>query len=135
MGAVEGNADYVVKDPAEFNEAWARAFNSRDIVNIMQFYEQDALLAMGSDVARGKASITQALTELMGIPGTLEGKNNFYLVHGDLALLRADWRLFDPNGQVMMSGSSAEIIRRQPDGRWLYVIDHASGSSEHSSLT
>lgn len=44
---------------------------------------------------------------------------------GDLALLRADWELTTDDGAVVASGSSAELVHKQGDGRWLYVIDHA----------
>jgi hypothetical protein len=27
-----------------------------------------------------------------------------------------------------MEGESAEVARRQPDGRWLYVVDHPMGA-------
>jgi len=39
----------------------------------------------------------------------------------DLALPRANWEL---TGAVVASGSSAELVSRQADGRWLYVINH-----------
>jgi hypothetical protein len=32
------------------------------------------------------------------------------------------------NGMIVVSGSSAELIRRQADRSWLYVIDHAAGA-------
>ncbi len=54
--------------------------------------------------------------------------NNFCVIHGDVALLRADWKLVASDGNVIVSGSSAEVVRKQPDGRWLYVIDHAAGA-------
>ncbi len=28
-----------------------------------------------------------------------------------------------------MTGSAIEVARRQPDGRWLFIIDHAAGAS------
>jgi ketosteroid isomerase-like protein len=54
--------------------------------------------------------------------------NNFCVVHHDLALLRADFTLRDGN-KVIASGSTAELVRKQADGSWLYVIDHAAGAS------
>jgi ketosteroid isomerase-like protein len=51
--------------------------------------------------------------------------------HGDIALLRGAWRLkgTGPDGKpVEMTHGSAEVARRQLDGRWLYIIDHPFGS-------
>lgn len=125
---------HAVKTPSEFNDTWAKLFNAGNIDDLICLYEEDAVLSLGGEAVTGKAAIRRELTGLMQVPGTLEGRNHFCLVQGDLALLRADWRLIAPNGSTLMSGSSAELIRRQPDGRWLYVIDHASGSSAPSLL-
>ena len=118
-----------VTDPATFNETWAAAFNSTDVENMLDLYEDDAVLAVGTDVVRGKAAISAVLSGLLQAPGKIVGKNNFCLVQGDLALLRADWKLSAADGTEMMRGATAEIIRRRADGTWLYVIDHASGAS------
>lgn len=120
---------FKVETPETFNETWARAFNTGNLDNLLALYEDDAILADPTRTVRGKEKIAELLQGLMSIPGTLSGRNNFCLRHGDLALLRADWMLSDPDGKQIMSGSSAEIIRRQLDGRWLYVVDHAVGSS------
>lgn len=120
---------FVVHEPRNFNAVWAEAFNSREVANLLALYEDGAIVADGRDTARGKAEIEALLTTLLAIPGSIIGRNNFCLTHGDLALLRADWRLAAPDGREIASGSTAEIIRRQPDGRWLYVIDHAAGAS------
>lgn len=125
---------FTVQRPETFNEIWASAFNTRDIENVLALYEDDAMLADAMGCVRGKAEIATVVGGLMTIPGTLSGKNSFCLQHGDLALLRADWRLIAPDGNVVASGSTAEIIRRQPDGNWLYVIDHAAGASLPSVL-
>lgn len=125
---------HTVKTPSEFNDTWAKLFNAGNVDDLLCLYEEDAVLSLGGKEVKGKAAIRQELSALMQVPGTLQGRNHFCLVQGDLALLRADWRLIAQNGSPMMSGSSAELIRKQPDGRWLYVIDHASGSSDPSLL-
>jgi ketosteroid isomerase-like protein len=118
-----------VDTPESFNDTWARAFNTRQMDNILSLYEDDAILADPTRFARGKTAIAELLQGFMGVPGTIQGRNSFCLQLDDLALLRADWKLTAPDGTIAVAGSSAEIIRRQPDGRWLYVIDHAAGSS------
>lgn len=55
--------------------------------------------------------------------------NNFCMETDGIALLRADWSLIGNDGEVVASGSSAEVVRRQPDGCWRYLIDHAVGAS------
>jgi ketosteroid isomerase-like protein len=50
------------------------------------------------------------------------------LVSGDgtLALTNAQWSMTGtlPNGESFsQSGKSVEVVRRQPDGSWLFVFD------------
>lgn len=119
-----------VTDPRQMNEAFARTFNDRNIGRLLTFYESDAVLRVdGSDKDLiGTDAIAGELQQLLQMPGTMTSKNNFCVVQGDLALLRADWEIVDDTGTIVVSGSSAELARRQSDGRWLYVIDHAMGA-------
>lgn len=125
---------FVVHDPAQFNETWARAFNSGVLENILSLYEDHSIFAVGDTVVTGLESIGTELKKFLAAPGSIEGVNNFHLVLGDIALLRADWLLRDDSGNVLMSGSSAELIRKQADGSWKYAVDHASGSSAPHKL-
>jgi ketosteroid isomerase-like protein len=112
------------------NETFARAFNSRSIDNLLALYEADAVLRIdGSERSLiGLTAIATELQKLLQTPGTMMSRTNFCIQNGDLALLRADWELRANDGAIVASGSSAELARRQPDGTWRYVIDHAAGA-------
>ena len=52
-------------------------------------------------------------------------------MQGDIALLRAEVHLVGtaPDGiRVEINNHTAEVVRRQPDGSWLYTIDHPYGA-------
>lgn len=121
---------YTVTEPAAMNETFARAVNSRELANVLALYEKEAVLLVDGSgrEARGKADLASELSNLLAMPGTMRSKNNFCVEHGDLALLRADWMVLGADGAVIATGSTAEIVRRQADGRWLYVVDHAAGA-------
>ena len=120
-----------VTTPAAMNEAFARAFNSRHIDNLLSLYEPDAALRTDASTQtfRGKSAIAAELGKLLEIPGVMVSRNNFCVEVDGLALLRADYSLTSPEGKTILAGSSAEVVRRQADGSWLYVIDHAAGAS------
>lgn len=120
-----------VTDPRLMNEAFARAFNGRNMATLLALYEPDALLrsATGDRDVVGLDAITGELQGLLQVPGTMTSLNRVCLPHGDLALLCADWQIVDDAGAVAASGSSAELVRRQADGTWLYVIDHPTGAA------
>ena len=119
-----------VTDPRRMNEAFARAFNSRSLEGLLVLYEPGAVLRVDTSErdATGADAIADALRRLLQAPGRMTSTNSFCIAQGDLALLRADWEIVDDGGTVA-SGSSAELVRRQPDGAWRYVIDHAVGAS------
>lgn len=121
---------FTVTEPQEMNMTFARAFNSRDIENFMALYEPDAQLCAddAGTVHIGLDAIRAELDGLLRAPGTMHSVNNFCLRFENIALLRADWQL-EHEGTVIASGGSAEVVRHQPDGRWLYILDHAMGAS------
>ena len=79
---------------------------------------------------RGRDAIARELAGLVALGGTMTSTNRYTIVHGDIALLSAEWRVEsqDANGAPMVtSGRDTELARRQADGRWLYVVDHPFG--------
>ncbi|MEQ6435880.1 nuclear transport factor 2 family protein [Comamonas sp. w2-DMI] len=122
---------FKVLTPAAMNETFARAFNSRDLAHLLALYEPDAALRVdgSTDTWRGRTRIAEPLSRLLAVPGRMVSHNNFCIECAEIALLRADWTLYGDDGGLVANGSTAEVVRRQADGRWLYVIDHAAALS------
>ncbi len=127
---------FTVMHPADMNETFAQAVNGRDLASLLALYEEDAVLrtAASDTTWRGRAQIAQALGALLALPGRMVSRNRFCLAHGDIALLRADWAVLGEAGAVMAQGSTAEVVRCQADGRWLYLIDHAAAHAAPHGL-
>lgn len=118
-----------VTSPREMNETFARLYNSRNLEDLVSLYEPGAVHVDPTGKTTVGSAIRAELESLLRLRGTMVSTNSFCLENGDLALLRADWTVTDERGAVVASGSSTEVVRRQADGRWLYVIDHAGGAS------
>jgi ketosteroid isomerase-like protein len=114
------------------NAAFAAAVSSGDVEQVLALYEPEALLApRPGERARGLHEIRAALEELLALGGTMESRNVYCMHVGELALLQGEWRLVGtaPDGSPLeLTSRTAEVARRQPDGSWLYVIDHAFAS-------
>jgi len=120
-----------VMQPEEMNSAFADAVSSGDVEQVLALYEPEALLApRPGERASGLAEIRAALSELLALGGAMQSRNVWCMQVGDLALLQGEWELTAtaPDGTPLeLSSRTAEVVRRQADGSWLYVIDHAFG--------
>jgi uncharacterized protein (TIGR02246 family) len=121
-----------VYNPEELNSAFAEAFNSGDIEELLSLYEPTAVLVpRPGQVVEGAEAIRAALQELLALKGTMRSENQYALMHGDIALLRAKVHLVGtgPDGNPLeINNHTTEVIRRQPDGSWLYILDHPYGA-------
>jgi uncharacterized protein (TIGR02246 family) len=116
------------------NAAFAAACNSGDVEQVLALYEPNALLApQPGERAEGAQAIREALAGLLALEGRMTSTNVYCMRVGDLALLQGEWAFVGtaPDGSpVELAGRSAEVVRRQPDGSWRYVIDHPFGSDQ-----
>jgi len=126
-----------VYKPEDMNSAFGEAFNSGDLDGLVVLYEPGAVLVpVPGRVAEGAQAIRSALQELLALKGHMRSENLYALVNGDLALLRAKVRLVGvgPDGSTLeINNHTAEVVRRQPDGSWLYVLDHPYGADPMDS--
>lgn len=85
------------------------------------FFPPDQPPAIGRDGAR------KAFADFMAIRPRIESEVFSEVVVGDIALLRADWRVVAPDGAVLAEGRSTEIAKRLDHGGWGYLVDCPNG--------
>ena len=119
--------------PKEIHPAFEAAFNRPDLDGLMALYAPDAAMfrADGS-LATGLDAIRQELSGVLGTNGQMSMRSRYVYEAGDLAMLSCEWTL--TAGDQTMSAVSAEVARRQPDGGWLYVVDHPFAALEADEL-
>jgi ketosteroid isomerase-like protein len=111
--------------PAAINAAFASGYNSRDVDALAALYEPDAVVTdPDGSLAVGANAIRVHLVHLVELGGSMTSLNRYAIRNGDLALLGADWEIVFTDGRDRVVGRSAEVVRRQPDGSWRYVLDH-----------
>ncbi|MGH9119409.1 MAG: YybH family protein [Acidimicrobiales bacterium] len=118
-------------DPAQIHRHFEERFNAGDIDGLIALYEPDAtLIAAPGSQATGLDEIREALGGFLALQGRITLDTKLVLTVGDLAYLANTWLLEakDADGNPLsMGATTAEVARRQGDGRWLYVIDNAWG--------
>jgi uncharacterized protein (TIGR02246 family) len=109
------------------------AMNRGDLDAAAALYEPEAVLVdQPGKAAHGDDRIREALREFLGLRPTLIITASRVFEAGDLVLYLGRWRLtgIGPDGApVTMHGESADVLRRQPDGRWLIVVDNPWGTA------
>jgi ketosteroid isomerase-like protein len=121
--------------PHAVNQLWCDAFNAGDLPALMATYERDAVIVPGpgAEPLQGHAAIEAALTWFLGLGGMLRFTPRHWLVQGDLALASIAFTMdggTDADGNAVdLHGVTSEVLRRQTDGTWKYVIDHPFGGS------
>jgi ketosteroid isomerase-like protein len=108
------------------------AMNDGDLEAALNLYEPGAsLIAQPGVVATGPSAIREALAGFVALKPTLVSEAHQLVEVNDVALYCSRWSLrgTDPAGNpVHLSGRSADILRRQPDGNWLILLDNPWGT-------
>ncbi len=126
--------DHFMNDiaPESAHDEFRERFNAGDLDGLLDLYEDAAVLVdADGNSETGKAAIRAAMEGFLAVGGDLSLETRYTARNGDLALLSNEWRLTGtgPDGQAVdMGGRTTEVVRRQPDGRWLYIIDHPWGA-------
>jgi len=115
-------------DPAHIHILFLDAFNAGDIDSIVVLYEPNAVLVVNDQPVAGQELIRKAYKSFLvrGPRMSLETRSVVLFDH-NLALLHGDWVLepaaSDATGKTTR-GLSTEVVRRQADGSWRFVIDN-----------
>lgn len=119
--------------PVHLMTLFAERAGAGDVEGLLALYEVDAVFEpeLGT-VLRGVDQIRPALAEFAASRPTVEydGETGCVIV-GDVALVSNNWTAtahLPGGGTLRQAGLSADVLRRQPDGSWLILVDQPRGS-------
>jgi ketosteroid isomerase-like protein len=102
--------------------------NRGDIDGLLELYEPEAVFADFEGAASGLAEIRSAHERFVQSGLTLTLKESVVFEADDIALVHWSWSVGRRDGSSA-EGVSAEVLRRQADGTWKFIIDNSDGSA------
>jgi uncharacterized protein (TIGR02246 family) len=114
---------------ADIHPAVEAGVNDQDLDGLMALYAPDAaMVLLDGSTATGTEAIREQWAGILEMKGRMTLRSRYVIEAGDLAILSNEWTL--TAGDQTMSAITAEVARRQPEGGWLYVVDHPFASLE-----
>ena len=118
--------------PQQVLESIVTGINSGNLESLMPLYENDAAFAtQPGSLAPGAPGIREALNGFISMKGKLDLDVTRVLEVDDLALVIGEWSFngTGPDGDpVQLEAKNADVLRRQSDGSWRFVIDNPWGT-------
>jgi uncharacterized protein (TIGR02246 family) len=119
--------------PEAIHRAFTTAFNAGDIAALLALFEPDASIAPApGEVVTGLDAIREALSGFLALKGQMSIETLRVIPSGDVALLHGMWLLTGtgPDGSPLeLAGRNTEVVRRQADGSWRFVVDNPFGDA------
>jgi uncharacterized protein (TIGR02246 family) len=118
--------------PEQVLKSIVDGINTGNLEALLSLYEPEAAFAtQPGSLARGLSGVRESLAAFINIKGRLDLKVTRVLEAGGLALVVGVWTFKGtaPDGSpVTLTGHNGDVLRRQPDGSWRFVIDNPWGT-------
>lgn len=115
-----------VRRPEEASKSFEALFGAGDVDGLMDLYEQDAVFTNARGAHVGSMAIRDVLQGYLDSGASITMHDSVAFEAGALALVHWSWTMVFPDGRTA-EGATAEVLRRQDDGSWKFVIDNPDG--------
>jgi uncharacterized protein (TIGR02246 family) len=121
--------------PADVIAVFGAAMREGRVQDALALYEPDAVFIAQPDgpPLTGREAISDALTQFAALRPTMSADIRKVVHAGDVATVLNTWQLHGTAADgtpVRMGATSADVMRRRPDGTWGILIDDPWGADE-----
>ncbi|WP_085906324.1 YybH family protein [Kiloniella majae] len=104
------------------------AVTAGDLEGVLATFEPNGVLVgQPGMIAKGTPALREAFGQFIAINPKISITNHDVIQADDIAIHSSTWKMtgLTPDGSpIEQSGLSVVVLRKQPDGRWLMVIDN-----------
>jgi len=110
-----------------------KALNAADVDAIMELYESGACFVAdpAADAVTGDSALREMFAGMVASKPKLTVEVTKVVQAGDIAITYSKWTATstDADGKTQTdAGAGTEVVRRQADGTWRFLIDHPTGA-------
>ncbi len=118
-------AKRIARKPREIADCVSAFLQEGDLDGIASMFHPDCRIFFppNQPPGIGPEAARQAFEALIESRPTINSDVISEVIVGDIALLRADWQVIDPDGSVVAEGQSTEVAKQLDNGGWGYLID------------
>ncbi|HEY1974246.1 MAG TPA: hypothetical protein VGH89_40285 [Pseudonocardia sp.] len=118
------------RSPQQVSDRLVECLSKGDVDGALSLYEAHSAFNNGRQkgVSFGLSQIRKSLEQFTVLNPTLVVSTSNVIETGEIALMNSHWILkgTQPDGApVEMGGHGSDVMRRQPDGSWKFLIDNA----------
>lgn len=115
-------------EPELVSRLFEACLAANDLDALRDLYEEDAVFADHFGAVSGWSEIKAAQQRLLDAGFALSLRDSVVFKIDDIALVNWSWTATSPDGGSV-DGISAEVLRRQTDGSWKFIIDNSDVSA------
>lgn len=114
------------KTPEDVDRLFGERVNAGDAAGVAALYENEGVLVFQGTTFQGPDQIRGFLEGMTAAQAKITMNVKHVVRAGDVAVLYNDWAMTvtGPDGKTeSSSGKAIEVVRRQADGSWKFVVD------------
>lgn len=112
--------------PQQASKLFEDRFAAGDLDGLMDLYEEGAVFTNAQGAHAGSDAIREVLGGYLSTGASIAMNDSVSFEVGELALVHWAWTMTFSDGRVA-EGATAEVLRRQSDGTWKFIIDNPDG--------
>lgn len=120
---------HIANQPRDIADCVSAYLQAGDLDGITSMFHPDCQIFFPPDQppSSGITGAREAFQAFLELRPEIKSEVFSEVIVGDIALMRANWSVVAPNGDILAEGQSTEVAKKLDNGGWGYLIDCPNG--------